>query len=70
MFPVEIPIFDERRLVETMESMRTWLDHKRFEPAAFRYSYGRSRLVFRIDFSAEAQAIDFAKAFSGEIVGT
>ena len=68
MFPVEIRIADEDRLIETMELMRTWLDHQHFQPAAFRYKLGAKRVVFRVDFTAAAEADAFAKAFSGSVL--
>lgn len=67
MFPVEVPLADENKLAETIESMRTWLDHRRFEPTVFRYSFGGARIVFQIDFAAEAEAVEFARAFNGEV---
>ena len=68
MFPVEVNIFDEDALGETMETMRTWLDHQHFEPSSFRYRLGAQLVVLRVDFSIEAQAAAFAKAFSGNVV--
>ena len=68
MFPVEVSIFDEDTLVETMETMRTWLDHQHFEPAFFRYKLGAKLVVLRIDFAIETEASAFAKAFSGKVV--
>ena len=68
MFPVEIPLVDENKLAETLESMRTWLDHKRFEPATFRYSFGAARILFQVDFAIEEEAADFAKAFGGKVL--
>ena len=68
MFPVEVLIADEDKLVETIETMRTWLDHKRFEPAVFRYSFGDARILFQVDFANEAEAAEFAKAFAGSVI--
>jgi hypothetical protein len=39
MFPVEIGIPDEDALTGRMTMMREWLDHQRFEPATFRYTF-------------------------------
>ena len=68
MFPVEIRLDGEDHLAETMESMRSWLDHQRFEPAAFRYKLGATMVVFRIEFRMAAEAEAFAKAFGGAVV--
>ena len=68
MFPVEVSIFNEDTLVETMETMRTWLDHQRFEPTFFRYKLGAKVVVVRIDFTVEMEAAAFARAFSGKVV--
>ena len=68
MFPVEVPLYDEERLAETLESMRTWLDHKRFEPASFRYRFGTGQILFQVEFAIEAQASAFAEAFEGRLV--
>jgi hypothetical protein len=54
----------------SMGEMRTWLDHKRFEPDAFRYSTGSPTTTFRLEFKVEDQAIEFAKAFGGRILGS
>jgi hypothetical protein len=39
MFPVEIHIRDEAALTAQMATMRTWLDHHRFEPSTFYYRF-------------------------------
>ena len=67
MFSVEVPLVDEEKLVETIEAMRTWLDHRRYEPAVFRYSFGHPRILFQVDFAIEAEAVEFAKAFDGRL---
>ena len=70
MFPVEVPLADENKLAATIEAMRTWLDHRRFEPTVFRYSFGGARIMFHIDFAAEAEAVEFARAFNGEVAAS
>jgi hypothetical protein len=67
MFPVEIRICDEEKLAETMESMRSWLDHQHYEPAGFRYRLGAKMVVFRVDFAVSAEAEAFAREFGGSI---
>ena len=68
MFPVEVPLYDEEKLAETLEAMRTWLDHKRFEPASFRYRFGTARMVFQVEFAIEREAAEFAAAFAGTVL--
>ena len=57
-------------LLAPMSEMRTWLDHNRFEPDAFRYSAGTPATTFRVDFKREPEAVAFAKAFGGRILGS
>ena len=68
MFPVEVILVEDDALSHTMEAMRTWLDHRHFEPAAFRYSFGAAAIVCRVEFTIEAQASAFAQAFGGKVV--
>ena len=67
MFSVE-RIIGEEAIVDTMETMRTWLDHKHYEPTTFRYSFTGAGVVFRVDFMHERAAADFAAAFQGRLV--
>jgi hypothetical protein len=71
MFPVEIRIRepDEDALTVKMTAMREWLDHHRFEPSTFRYTFTAPGLLFRVDFADEAAAIAFAREFRGRVVG-
>ncbi|MBV9018048.1 MAG: hypothetical protein JO213_05185 [Alphaproteobacteria bacterium] len=57
-------------LPSLMSQMRTWLDHSRFEPDAFRYSVGSPATTFRLDFKVEEEAVAFAKSFGGRILGS
>jgi hypothetical protein len=50
-----------------MATMRQWLDHQRFEPATFRYTFAPPGMVFRAEFMVEAQAVAFAAAFGGQV---
>ena len=59
----------ERGLVEAMAEMRTWLDHKRIEPNGFRHGRHSARMMFQVDFNSEPDAIGFAEAFGGRMVG-
>ena len=68
MFPVEIRIADENAVTDRMNTMREWLDHRRFEPSIFRYTFDGTGLVFLVDFKLEAEAIAFAQAFDGRLV--
>jgi hypothetical protein len=51
-----------------MNSMREWLDHRRFEPSTFRYTFEPPGLIFQVDFKLEAEAITFANAFGGRVL--
>ena len=68
MFPVELRITDEDALIEKMTAMREWLDHRRFEPLTFRYTFEHPGMLFRIDFAIEVQAAAFAKEFGGCVI--
>jgi hypothetical protein len=65
---VEVCVSD-RGLVESMANMRTWLDHQRIEPLGFRHCRDGARMTFQIDFNNEPDAIGFARAFGGRVVG-
>jgi hypothetical protein len=56
--------------VAFMSDMRSWLDHNRVEPAGFRYSLGTPATSFRVEFKIEEDAISFANAFGGRILGS
>jgi hypothetical protein len=66
VFPVEIRIAEDA-LTARMATMREWLDHQRFEPAVFRYTFTSPGILFRVEFTLEAQAEAFAKAFDGQV---
>lgn len=64
---VEVPVSSQsEHFGEGMGQMRTWLDHMHYQPIAFRQL--RGRLLCRVDFTDEAQAKGFAKAFSGRLL--
>jgi hypothetical protein len=67
VFPVEIHIPNEDALTERMATMRQWLDHQRFEPASFRYTFEPPGILFRVEFTVQAEAVAFAKAFDGQV---
>jgi len=58
-----------RGLVDSMAEMRTWLDHRRIEPNGFRHRGESARMKFHVDFNYEPDAIGFAQAFGGRLVG-
>jgi hypothetical protein len=66
VFPVEIRIAEDA-LTARMATMREWLDHQRFEPATFRYTFTPPGILFRVEFTLEVQAVAFAKAFDGQV---
>ena len=67
VFPVEIRIPDEDALTGRMAMMREWLDHERFEPATFRYTFTSPGILVRVEFAVEAEAVAFAEAFDGQV---
>jgi hypothetical protein len=56
-------------LIASMSQMRTWLDHHRFQPDTFRQSSGGAGLTLQLDFKSETEAVAFAKAFGGRLLG-
>jgi hypothetical protein len=67
LYIVEIPIDGD--LTERMSQMRTWLDHLRCQPGAFRSSSSGGRPFFRVEFMVESEARAFAQAFGGRVLG-
>lgn len=68
VFTVEVRLIGGD-LMTSMTHMRTWLDHQRVEPDAFRHSAGGAGITFRVDFKREHDAMAFARAFGGRVVG-
>ena len=56
-------------LLASMSDMRTWLDHRKVEPDAFRISRGNPVTTCRLDFRIENEAAAFATAFQGRLLG-
>jgi hypothetical protein len=50
--------------------MRAWLDHHRFEPTTFRYTFTGPGILFQVEFSVEAEARAFAREFGGRAMET
>jgi len=71
VFPVEIAMreSDEDAFTARMAAMREWLDHRGFVPSTFRYTFTEPGVLFRVDFSVEAAAVAFARAFGGHVIG-
>jgi hypothetical protein len=70
MFPVEIQMHEraEDALTARMTAMRQWLDHQRFEPSTFRYTFTGSGIVFLVYFALATEAAAFAAEFSGRLI--
>jgi hypothetical protein len=70
MFAVEIHLhdLDEEGLTARMIAMREWLDHCRFEPSTFRYTFTSPGILFNVGFKAETEATAFAQQFGGRIL--
>jgi hypothetical protein len=52
----------------SMILMRTWLDHRRFEPDSFCQLNDDLGICCRLEFKVESEAVAFASAFGGRIV--
>ena len=65
---VEISV-SNRDFIDSMTQMRSWFDHRRIEPDWFRHASVGAGIIFRVDFSVEADASAFAKAFGGQVIG-
>jgi len=72
MFSVEIRLddLDEEALTARMTAMREWLDHCRFEPSTFRYTFTSPGILFNVGFKLEAEATAFAQEFRGRVLPT
>lgn len=57
-------------LAVTMRDMRTWLDHRKVVPHAFRQSACPGGLALRVEFGSHAEAEVFAARFTGRVLGT
>jgi hypothetical protein len=68
LFTVEVRLIGDD-LPSFMGQMRTWLDHKHCEPDGFRCSKGSPATAVRLDFKIEQEALDFADAFRGHLLG-
>ena len=70
MFPVEILMNGqaEDALTVRMTEMRQWLDHRRFEPSTFRYTFTGSGIVFVVHFAIATEAAAFATEFRGRLL--
>jgi hypothetical protein len=67
MFPVVIIMPDEDVLAARLDTMWAWLDLQHFEPPTFRYTFASRGILFRVEFTVEAQALAFATAFGGQL---
>jgi hypothetical protein len=66
---VMVPVA-ESDLPDRMMTMRTWLDHQKLEPDTFRYTPDAwADGIFRVGFKFEHEAMAFAEAFGGQVVG-
>ena len=57
----------ELNIVERMNEMRTWLDHRHIEPTMFRVLDRDAGGELRLSFSSEADAAAFAEEFGGDV---
>lgn len=68
LFTVEVRLIGGD-FVTALTQMRTWLDHRRIEPDAFRHSAGGAGVTFRVEFKVESEAAQFARTFGGRLIG-
>ena len=68
LYTVEVRLIGGE-FMTSMAEMRTWLNHRRIEPDAFRHSPGGAGVTFRVDFKIESEATEFARAFGGRLIG-
>jgi hypothetical protein len=61
--PFVVRIEQEGSFGETMNVIRSWLDHRKIEPAAFKSVAKVSGVGFEIAFNSEAEAILFGWKF-------
>ena len=52
-------------LPDVMKVMRIWLDQRQFETKTFEYLISGSGTLVRVEFERDAEAAEFAEAFSG-----
>jgi hypothetical protein len=48
-----------------MKVMRLWLEQRHFQAKTFEYVISGSGTLVRLEFTYEAEAVEFAKAFAG-----
>jgi hypothetical protein len=72
VFPVEIRISerDLKSLAAKMSAIREWLDHRRFEPSIFRYTFEPPGHVFLVEFKVGTEAAEFATSFGGRLIAS
>ena len=68
MFAVHVRLTDAAAVITRMQTMREWLDHRRFEPTAFRYSCDPDGAVISVNFSINTEAAEFASTFDGHLM--
>ena len=56
-------------LAEAMRQMRTWLDHRKSVPDAFRQSTCPGGLALHVEFRQPVDATAFAARFGGRVLG-
>ena len=64
---VEVRLIDGD-LSTSLSDMRTWLDHRRIEPIAFRHSSSPTGIACYAEFRQEGDAAAFARAFGGRVI--
>ena len=66
-YVAEVSVEDDD-LNDRMSRMRTWLDHRRYEPASFRFGIADGRPKVRVSFKVEREAAAFVTEFGGTLL--
>ena len=66
LYVVELAISEEE-FTERMNQMRAWLDHRRFQPSAFRFD-GTEPSCCRVRFQSASEAEEFSREFGGRLI--
>jgi hypothetical protein len=57
-------------LATAMADMRAWLDQRRLQPNGFRQRDDGPAAILQVSFNSEHEAVSFAEAFAGQLLGT
>ncbi len=68
--PYTVPVrLDEDSVRAAVEQMWRWIDHQLIKPPIFRYRMTATEVALRLDFRTPNDAVAFADAFDGAVLG-